>query len=223
MVIFSFLGMSFAESVSPDRPTVSMSAKVLNPASGLFEFGVFGAGELTSPTLGMNALLRYGIGDGFEIRVDTAVDQHGDGLNLSPGVKWTAPKAMESLDLGVALHPVLPIGQDFAVKAAALANLGIESLSISVNAGGLIVMAGPTSFTPQGSLVLGYALGGFSPFLEVSGSIEDEIHPAFGGGMIWSNAQLALDFAAFYSPAHGVDSSPAYQGTIGCTYRFKGE
>ena len=222
MLLLSLIASGIAEAVSPDRPTVSMSAQVLDRAYGQIEAGVLGLGDLNESVFGGSVLISYGIGDDFEIRMDSFIDQHGQNLHLSPGVKWTAPSILPQAKLGLALHPVLPIGRDFSIHASVLSDLKWHALSMSINAGGLIEMADQTTFSPQVSAVLGYPIHHIAPFLEVIGRLNTEFETLFGGGFLWSNSQYAFDMAAFYTPPSN-SLSPHYQVTLGWTYRFRGE
>ena len=223
MFLFALVNMALADSVSPDRPTASIGATTMAQSVGQLELGLTGQADFDVSPLMVNGLFRYGIGDSFEIRLDSSLGLDGSSLYLSPGVKWTAPAFVDAFDLGLALHPILPIERDFALFAMALANVSFDAFSLSINAGGGVETGGAVEFIPQASVVFGYQQGAFSPFIEVVSVLDNGFESTLGVGVIWSNSSLAFDIAAYVDPSELGEQNSAYQALMGFTYRFKGE
>jgi hypothetical protein len=214
------------DAIDPDRPDVSSSAKTVRPGRVQLETGVLfertrTAGEPTEKRLSAEALVRIGVTDRLEVRVDgepivrlRGADHTTDVGDVTLGAKWRFFQAPDgsawpllalnpSVKLPTAPEPISSGKADVGLLLLASFDLPAQ-LSLDLNAG--LAAIGQTR--PNGYLLhartsasMSRDLGrGVSAFAEVFYGSRDEWHGrdqvGIDGGIVWRILpNVALDAA----------------------------
>ena len=209
---------TLAADISTDRPSAGTSALTVGGGTVQIEAGIQ-ADTAASTAYSAPTLLRYGIGEDFELRADSGLVSFSEGSQtfggLGAGAKYTALRA-ERTSIGLLVGSGLPIdGAEMIPYALVLADF---SAGAWANAGWT---GGSELFYAAG---YGFPLpfDGFSAFVETAGSLD----AAVGGwngtvqtGLVWAAGNCEADIYRQQS----LDSTGSSVTAAGLSYRFGGD
>ena len=219
MLSLALVMSAAADDIVPDRPSAGTSASTVGDGVLQIETGLqsdVGSGT----TFSLPTLLRYGIGDGLELRLDSAVISVTDLSSdlwavdvggLAPALKYTLSSS-DAMTLGVMGGAGLPINDaELSPYATFLAD--ISALSINAGWGG-----GTALYYAVGYTVL-LPFESWSTFAETSGTYDiggSVWDGTVQGGVVWASGDIEADVYAQTS-LNGFD---AHMFAVGMSYRF---